>query len=81
ASGASLPSLSGLFWIYILSGGLAQVLATWFVVLLFAERNFAVGITFKKTEVIQTAIVGFVILGDRISAAGLVAIFIGLTGV
>ncbi|MEO0567676.1 MAG: DMT family transporter [Pseudomonadota bacterium] len=81
ASGASLPSLSGLFWIYVLSGGLAQILATWFVVLLFAERNFAVGITFKKTEVIQTAIVGFVILGDRISATGLLAIFIGLTGV
>ncbi|MEM8774628.1 MAG: DMT family transporter [Pseudomonadota bacterium] len=80
-TGTAIPKLSGLFWIYVLSGGLAQILATWFVVLLFAERNFAVGITFKKTEVIQTAIVGFIILGDRISGAGLFAIIIGLTGV
>lgn len=51
------------------------------MVLLFAQRNFAVGITFKKTEVIQTALAGFVILGDRVSAAGLAAIVAGLAGV
>ena len=80
-SGAELTPPSGLFWLYALSGGLAQILATWFVVLLFAERNFAVGITFKKTEVIQTAIVGLIVLGDRISLAGMCSIFLGLVGV
>lgn len=80
-TGAPRPDLSGLFWIYALSGGLAQILATWCVVALFAQRNFAVGITFKKTEVIQTALVGFVILGDRITLAGSVTILIGLVGV
>jgi len=79
--GAVLPDLGGMFWIYVLAGGLAQILATFFVVLLFATRNFAVGITFKKTEVIQTATVGFVILGDRISLPGMIAIVIGLAGV
>ncbi|MEM6375325.1 MAG: DMT family transporter [Pseudomonadota bacterium] len=79
--GQSMPSLGGMFWTYALSGGLAQILATWCVVLLFAERNFAVGITFKKTEVIQTAIVGWIILGDRISLAGFAAILLGLIGV
>ena len=80
-SGAVRPGFSGLFWAYALSGGLAQILATWCVVALFAQRNFAVGITFKKTEVIQTALVGLLVLGDRISLAGLVAIVIGLVGV
>jgi drug/metabolite transporter (DMT)-like permease len=56
-------------------------LATWFVVALFRQRNFAVGITFKKTEVIQTAMVGFVVLGDRVSLPALLAITLGLIGV
>ncbi len=80
-AGAGWPSYGGLFWIYALSGGLAQILATWCVVALFAQRNFAVGITFKKTEVIQTALVGLLVLGDRISLPGFIAIVIGLLGV
>jgi len=58
-----------------------QVLATMCVVALFAHRNFAVGITFKKTDVILTAVAGLVILGDRVSAAGWVALAVGLAGV
>ena len=80
-TGAEFPPLSGLFWVYALTGGLAQILATWCVVLIFAQRNFAVGITFKKTEVIQTAIVGLIVLGDRVSLTGMAAILIGLAGV
>ncbi len=79
--GVAVPDFSGAFWAYALTGGLAQILATLCVVLIFAERNFAVGITFKKTEVIQTALVGFAVLGDRISLPGFVAILIGLVGV
>ncbi|MEM7731953.1 MAG: EamA/RhaT family transporter [Pseudomonadota bacterium] len=79
--GVGFPALSGMFWAYASIGGLAQILATLFVVLIFAERNFAVGITFKKTEVIQTAIVGFAVLGDRVSLLGFLAILIGLLGV
>lgn len=79
--GASFPDLSALFWVYAVSGGLAQILATWCVVALFQERSFAVGITFKKTEVLQTALVGLVVLGDRISMPGFLAILIGMIGV
>ncbi|MEM9127328.1 MAG: EamA/RhaT family transporter, partial [Pseudomonadota bacterium] len=61
---AVLPPLSARFWMFVAIGGTAQILATVCVVALFKQRNFAVGITFKKTEVIQTAIVGFLILGD-----------------
>jgi drug/metabolite transporter (DMT)-like permease len=79
--GEVLPEFTGLFWLYALSGGLTQVLATWCMVALFQQRNFAVGITFKKTEVLQTALVGVLVLGDTISIAGLIAISIGLIGV
>ncbi|MEM7318830.1 MAG: EamA family transporter [Pseudomonadota bacterium] len=80
-TGRSLPDLSPTFFIFAVIGGTAQILATICVVALFKQRNFAVGITFKKTEVIQTAIVGLVILGDRISIGGLGAILLGLTAV
>ncbi|WP_101069079.1 DMT family transporter [Roseovarius salinarum] len=81
ATGAGLPRLSPAFWAHALGGGLAQILATWCVVALFARRNFAVGITLKKTEVLQTALVGFVLLGDRTGPAALAAIAGGLAGV
>lgn len=80
-NGQGVPDLGAGFLPYALAGALAQILATWCVVALFAHRNFAVGITFKKTEVVQTALVGFLVLGDRVSVGGLVAILLGLTGV
>ncbi|WP_120632944.1 EamA family transporter [Ruegeria sp. EL01] len=80
-SGAELPQLTVRFWMFVVIGGTAQILATICVVALFKQRNFAVGITFKKTEVIQTAIVGFVVLGDGISAGAFVAILLGLMAV
>ena len=79
--GEGFPELSGPFWAYGLIGGFAQVAGTWCVVALFAQRNFAVGITFKKTEVIQTALFGLVILGDQVSFYGWIAIIVGLLGV
>ncbi|WP_420568060.1 EamA family transporter [Thalassovita sp.] len=79
--GQGLPAVGAWFVPYALSGAIAQILATWCVVVLFAQRNFAVGITFKKTETVQTALVGFIVLGDRISVGGLVAILLGLVGV
>ena len=80
ATNASLPAMDARFWGVGLLGGTTQILATVCVVLLFKERNFAVGITFKKTEVIQTVLVGVVLLGDRVSWAGLAAILLGLVG-
>lgn len=80
-SGMQVPALPALFWLYSVIGGLSQILATICVVALFKQRNFAVGITFKKTEVIQTAIVGFLVLGDRVSAGAFGAILLGLLAV
>ncbi|WP_170429059.1 EamA family transporter [Ruegeria arenilitoris] len=80
-TGFSLPTLTAKFWLFAVIGGTAQILATICVVALFKQRNFAVGITFKKTEVIQTAIVGFLVLGDQVSAGALVAILLGLLAV
>jgi len=81
STGQSLPVFSFRFWVFALGGGIAQILATLCVVALFAERNFAVGMTFKKTEVLLTALVGFVVLGDRVSSGGALALGIGFAAV
>lgn len=79
-TGQSLPKIGSSFWIFGLLGASTQILATVCVVLLFKQRNFAVGITFKKTEVIQTVIVGIVLLGEGVSPLGFAAIGLGIVG-
>ncbi len=80
-SDQQLPVTSPRFWAFAIVGGAAQILATMCVIAVFAERNFAIGITFKKTEVLLTAIVGFVVLGDAVSPAGLTALIAGFFAV
>lgn len=80
-TGVAAPETSPRFWLFAGLGGISQILATMLVVALFAERNFAIGITFKKTETIQTAMFGLIILGEGISQAGLFAVVVGLIGV
>ena len=81
ASGQGTPDIPAQFWPYMLAGGISQILATMCVVALFAHRNFAVGITFKKTEVLLSALVGFLVLGDVFTWPALGAMLLGLAGV
>lgn len=80
-SGQALPSVPPVFWAYALVGGTTQILATMCVVALFSHRNFAVGMTFKKTEVLMSVLVGLIVLGEGVSLAALIAILVGFAGV
>lgn len=79
--GFEVPTPNAFFLASMLIGGVGQILATALLVYLFSFRNFAVGTTFSKTETIQTAMFGLVILGDTLSAEALIAIMISLVGV
>ncbi len=80
ATGLEVPQPDARFFAFAFTGGIAQILATICVVALFAERNFAVGITFKKTEVVLTALTGLLVLGEGVGMAGALAIGIGFFG-
>ncbi len=80
-TGQARPSFDASFWGYAVVGGISQIIATMCVVAIFTQRNFAVGITFKKTEVLLAALVGLIVLGEGITLGALVAIVIGLAGV
>ncbi|MEM7251564.1 MAG: DMT family transporter [Pseudomonadota bacterium] len=75
------PEISGKFLIYCAVGGTSQIIATALLVYLFSFRNFAVGTTYSKTEVIQTALFGVVLLGEPIGWVAVLAILVSLVGV
>ena len=79
-TGQGLPSLPPAFLGHAVLGGTAQVLATVATVRLLTLRHFAVGITLKKTEVMLTALMGFALLGERLSAAAILALAVGVAG-
>lgn len=81
ARGLDWPAMPPAFWLYAWIGGLTQILATVCVLLIFRSRNFAVGITLKKTEVLLTALVSLVVLGEGVSLPALLAIIVGMAGV
>jgi len=77
----SIPDLESQFLLFAVGGGLAQILATVCVILVFQSRNFAVGITLKKTEVILTALVGLILIGEGVSTISMFLICLGGAGV
>ena len=76
-----LPKSQPKFFYFSLIGGLSQIFATILTIKLFAKRNFSIGIIFTKTEIIQTAIVGFIFLGEVISLYSGLAILISFIGI
>ena len=79
--GFGWPAPNPRFVLFSMLGGLTQITATALLVYLFSLRNFAVGTTYSKTETVQTAIFGLVILGEPVSSTAAVAIAISLVGV
>jgi drug/metabolite transporter (DMT)-like permease len=76
-----IPAANKVFLIYCFLGGLSQIIFTFLLVWLFSFRNFTAGTIYSKTETVQVALLGLVILGDPLSFAAGVAIFISLAGV
>ena len=81
AGGYPVPEPSPRFWVFTVIGGTAQILATALLVHLFSLRNFAVGTTYSKTEVVQTALFGLIILGDPLRLGPAIGILVSLAGV
>lgn len=79
--GGGLPQAGPSFWAFVTLGALAQIVATFLTVALFSLRNFAVGIAFTKTEVVQVAAFSVVLLAEAVTAFGWLAILLGFLGV
>lgn len=79
--GRAIPELNLSFAAWAMLGGVAQIAATILLVHMFTLRNFAVGTAYSKTEPVQAALFGFLILGDRLTRGAVLAILVGVCGV
>ena len=69
------------FVVFALMGGVAQILATVFLIRAFSLGSFAVGTALSKTEALYAALFGFVLLGEGVSLLAIAGILISLVGV
>jgi len=80
-SGDHAPWPTAAFWPWLLLGALSQIIATGLMLLAMNDRSFVVTTAYLKTEAIQTAIFGFVFLGDHLTTLKVIAILIATIGV
>ena len=80
-SGAALPRPSLVFWPWIFDGLLTQIAATALMLAAMNDRSFVVTIAYIKTEPVQVALFGFVLLGDKVTPLLAFAILIATAGV
>jgi drug/metabolite transporter (DMT)-like permease len=77
----SLPSPSGIFLAWVLIAAIAQIAAMACLLRTMEERNFALGVAYSKSEILQVAVFALAFLGDPITLASGMAIAAGTAGV
>jgi drug/metabolite transporter (DMT)-like permease len=81
ATGAALPRPGLAFVPWILDGAFAQIAATALMLAAMNDRSFVVTIAYIKTEPVQVALFGLVLLGDAVTLPMAIAILIATGGV
>ncbi len=80
-TGVAGPSPNAKFAFWVLLGAVSQIAATALLLRTMQERNFALGVAYSKTEVLQVALFGLAFLGDPLSPPAALAVAAGTLGV
>ncbi|MEC9368689.1 MAG: EamA family transporter [Pseudomonadota bacterium] len=80
-TGDAQPRLNSLFLFHSLGAAVSQMAATYLLIRLFTLRNFAIGTTLTKTDVMITALIGSVFFAESIDGFGWIAILLTVAGV
>ena len=80
-SGDHIGMPPSVFWPWLLLGALSQIVGTGLMLLAMNDHSFVVTTAYLKTEAIQTAIFGFVFLGDHLTSLKVLAIVVATVGV
>ena len=75
--GGGLSAPSWEYLLYCALGGIGQIIGTNLLIMSFAQRGFAVGTAYSKTEAVQAAFISLVFLGE--SFGGLAWLGIGVS--
>jgi len=76
AGGGAWPEINMSFLVWTVVAALSQIAATALLLRNMEERNFAIGVAYTKSEIIQVALFGLVLLGDRVSLITIVSIVV-----
>jgi drug/metabolite transporter (DMT)-like permease len=79
--GIGVPQFTPRFWLFIVLGALLQIAATSLMVVLFKQKNFAVGAGLAKSEALVAGVVGMLFFGSDLSLLGWLGILIGAVAV
>jgi drug/metabolite transporter (DMT)-like permease len=80
-SGESIPAPDMAFLLHALGGASTQILATALMLSAMRERAFSVVTAYTKTEPVQVALFGLLLLGDPLTPSIALAILIATCGV
>lgn len=80
-TGESLPGGNARFAGFLAFGAMTQIAATALMLAAMRLRSFSVVTALLKTEPVQLAVFGFVVLGDRLSPLGVSAVLVATLGV
>lgn len=81
ATGTDIPRPNIAFWPWVFMGLVTQIAATATMLAAMNDRSFVVTIAYTKTEPVQVAIFGFLLLGDKVTPLLATAIVIATAGV
>jgi len=79
--GYALPGPDYAFALWVVLASVSQIVATALLLRVMAERNFALGVAYSKTEIIQVALFALIFLGDAVGPVAAIAIACGTLGV
>jgi len=77
----AVPAANGTFLGWVALGAVSQIGGTAFLLRTMQERNFALGVAYSKTEILQVAVFGLAFLGDPLGPASIAAVTCGTLGV
>ena len=80
-SGEAVPGQNGNFLFWVAEGAVAQIAATALLLRAMAERNFALGVAYSKTEILQVALFSAVLIGDPVTLPAVIAMLVATVGV
>ena len=76
-SASQVPEFSGSFIAVVLCASLLQIAATSLMVILFKQKNFAIGAGLAKSEALVAGVVGMLFFGSYLTPLGWAGIVIG----
>ena len=80
-TGSTMPAINLSFLGFTFLGAIAQIAATALMLAAMRQRAFVVVTAWTKTEPVQVAVFGMVVLGDKLSLPALFAIMVATVGV